>query len=97
MQQSYNRQSNVTLFSKRSFDWPDMSNGVAESPVEFPKAGEPAWRIALFFPQQGGWTESDHLNLDGGPLVEFDSVTHCPDLIAFNFLSRLGSPRLRVV
>jgi Uma2 family endonuclease len=50
-----------------------MSGSIAESPIDFPKAGEPAWRIALFFPQQGGWTESDYLNLEGGPLVEFDS------------------------
>ena len=50
-----------------------MFKGVAESPVDFPKAGEPAWRIALFYPAQGGWTESDYLNLDGGPLVEFES------------------------
>jgi Uma2 family endonuclease len=50
-----------------------MSGSIAESPIDFPKAGEPAWRIALFFPQQGGWTESDYLNLEGGPLVEFES------------------------
>lgn len=50
-----------------------MSSGVFESPVDFPKAGEPAWRIALFYPEQGGWTETDYLNLDGGPLVEFES------------------------
>jgi Uma2 family endonuclease len=50
-----------------------MSRGVSESPIDFPKAGEPAWRIALFYPQQGGWTETDYLNLDGGPLVEFES------------------------
>jgi len=34
--------------------------------------GTPAWRIALFFPAQGSWSESDYLNLSGGPLVEFD-------------------------
>ena len=50
-----------------------MSKSVAESPVDFPKAGEPAWRIALFYPEQGEWTESDYLNLDGGPLVELES------------------------
>ena len=50
-----------------------MSKGFAESLVDLPKAGEPAWRIALFYPEQGGWTESDSLNLDGGPLVEFES------------------------
>ena len=55
------------------FERSDMSNGVFESPVDFPKAGEPAWRIALFYPQQGGWSEADYLNLDGGPLVEFEN------------------------
>ena len=49
-----------------------MSSGVSESPADSPKAGEPAWRIALFFPEQGGWSEEDYLNLDGGPLVEFE-------------------------
>ena len=34
--------------------------------------GKPAWRIALFYPEQGGWTEADYFGLDGGPLVEFD-------------------------
>jgi len=32
----------------------------------------PAWRVALFFPEQGGWTENDYLGLQGGPLVEYD-------------------------
>jgi Uma2 family endonuclease len=49
-----------------------MSSGVSESPADSPKAGEPAWRIALFFPEQGGWSEEDYLNLDGGPLLEFE-------------------------
>ena len=49
-----------------------MSSGVSESPADSPNAGEPAWRIALFFPEQGGWSEEDYLNLDGGPLVEFE-------------------------
>ena len=34
--------------------------------------GEPTWRIALFYPQQGGWTEADYFELQGGPLVEYD-------------------------
>jgi Uma2 family endonuclease len=34
--------------------------------------GQPAWRVALFYPEQGGWTEDDYFALDGGPLVEFD-------------------------
>ncbi len=33
----------------------------------------PAWRVALFFPEQGGWTEADYLDLQGGPLVEYDN------------------------
>lgn len=49
-----------------------MSRGVSELPADSPKAGEPAWRIALFFPEQGGWSEDDYLNLDSGPLVEFE-------------------------
>ncbi len=27
----------------------------------------------MFYPEQGGWSESDYLNLDGGPLVEFEN------------------------
>lgn len=50
-----------------------MSTNSVELPSNSAKAGEPAWRIALFYPEQGGWTEIDYLNLDGGPLVEFDS------------------------
>lgn len=34
--------------------------------------GQPAWRVALFYPRQGSWTEADYLGLDGGPLVEFE-------------------------
>ena len=41
------------------------------NPAEMP-LGTPAWRIALFYPAQGSWTESDYLNLSGGPLVEFE-------------------------
>ena len=55
------------------FERSNMSSGVFESPIDFPKAGEPAWRIALFYPEQGGWSEVDYLNLDGGPLVEFEN------------------------
>lgn len=35
--------------------------------------GTPAWRIALFYPVQGAWSEGEYLNLLGGPLVEFDN------------------------
>ena len=50
-----------------------MSTNSVKLPIDSVNAGEPAWRIALFYPEQGGWTETDYLNLDGGPLVEFDS------------------------
>lgn len=50
-----------------------MPRSVSESPADFPKAGEPAWRIALFYPEQGGWAETDYLSLEGGPLVEFEN------------------------
>jgi Uma2 family endonuclease len=49
-----------------------MSSGVSESPTDSPKAGEPAWRIALFYPEQGSWSEDEYLSLEGGPLVEFE-------------------------
>ena len=35
--------------------------------------GAPAWRVALFYPAQGSWSESDYLELSDGPLVEFDN------------------------
>src|SRR5688572_18691800 len=31
---------------------------------------EPAWEVALLFPSQGDWTESDYLALDTNRLVE---------------------------
>lgn len=40
-------------------------------PLHSSEPGQPAWRIALFYPEQGGWTEADYFALDGGPLVEF--------------------------
>lgn len=46
----------------------DHPSNLAEIPL-----GVPAWRIALFYPAQGSWSESDYLNLSGGPLVEFDN------------------------
>lgn len=33
--------------------------------------GEPAWEVALIFPAQGAWSESDYLDLDTNHLVEF--------------------------
>jgi Uma2 family endonuclease len=43
------------------------------SSSDWNQPGQPAWRIALFYPPQGSWTETDYLELEGGPLVEFDS------------------------
>jgi len=37
-----------------------------------PDVGQPAWKVALFYPEQGGWTEADYFELEGGPLVEYD-------------------------
>ncbi len=49
-----------------------MSTGVDDSNEKL--LGQPAWRIALFYPAQGSWTETDYLSLTGdGPLVEFDN------------------------
>jgi Uma2 family endonuclease len=36
-------------------------------------AGEPAWRVALLFPPQGSWSETDYLELDTSRLVEFSA------------------------
>jgi Uma2 family endonuclease len=39
--------------------------------IEIPsRAGDPAWELALLFPKQGQWTESDFLALDTSRLVE---------------------------
>ena len=35
-----------------------------------PRRGEPAWNVALLFPDQGAWTEADYLALDTNRLVE---------------------------
>ncbi len=35
--------------------------------------GQPIWRLALLFPTQGSWSETDYLDLSGGPLIEFDA------------------------
>lgn len=36
-----------------------------------PPLGEPAWDVALFYPAQGSWTESDYLELGTNRMVEF--------------------------
>jgi Uma2 family endonuclease len=35
--------------------------------------GQPAWQIALLYPDQGYWSEEDYLSLDTGRLIEFDN------------------------
>jgi len=43
--------------------------------------GQPAWRMALFFPPQGSWTEKEYLPLDVGRQIEFDrGCVEVPDL-----------------
>jgi Uma2 family endonuclease len=36
-----------------------------------PTLGEPAWGLALLYPEQGGWTEEEYLALDTNHLIEF--------------------------
>jgi Uma2 family endonuclease len=36
------------------------------------KRGDPAWSIAELYPEQGGWSEWEYLNLPGNRLVEYD-------------------------
>jgi Uma2 family endonuclease len=36
-------------------------------------AAEPAWDVALLFPDQGAWSEGEYLALDSNRLVEFSS------------------------
>lgn len=37
------------------------------------RRGEPAWEVALLYPRQGSWAESEYLSLDTRRLVEFDN------------------------
>jgi Uma2 family endonuclease len=46
-----------------------LANGVFAPRASQP--GEPPWEIALLYPLQGGWTESDYLELGTNHLVEF--------------------------
>ena len=34
---------------------------------------QPAWEVALLFPNQGAWSKYDYLDLPGNQLVEFDN------------------------
>lgn len=36
-----------------------------------PTRGEPAWGLAILYPEQGGWTEEEYLALDTNVLIEF--------------------------
>jgi Uma2 family endonuclease len=47
-----------------------MDSAIAHLPKS-PTIGEPAWEVALLFPNQGYWSESEYLALDGNYLVEF--------------------------
>ncbi|MCA9265653.1 MAG: Uma2 family endonuclease [Planctomycetales bacterium] len=49
-----------------------MSESAGKFDPHVIQPGQPAWRIALLYPPQGSWTESDYLLLDAGRLVEFD-------------------------
>lgn len=50
-----------------------MASDSKQSPMVYGLTpGEPAWRMALLFPPQGSWTESDYLDLDAGRVIEFD-------------------------
>jgi Uma2 family endonuclease len=40
--------------------------------IDSRKRGEPAWRIAELYPEQGGWGEWEYLYLPGNRLVEYD-------------------------
>ena len=51
-----------------------MSTALDSVPVPchtHPKAGEPAWDLALMYPLQGHWSVEDYLRLDTGMLVEY--------------------------
>jgi hypothetical protein len=40
---------------------------------------EPAWEVALLFPNQGAWSEEEYLALDTNRLVEFTHGNHLPE------------------
>ena len=63
---------------------------------------QPAWGIALLFPDQGTWSEDEYLDLPGNHLIEFNEghlevlpmPTPYHQMIAFN---RLGNSKLQEV
>lgn len=47
-------------------------DNLIHDPPEMSQRGTPTWEMALFYPQQGEWTEEDYLSLDTNWFVEFD-------------------------
>lgn len=55
--------------------------------------GDPAWEVAYLFPEQGGWSEQEYLDLPGNRLVEYSdgfievlpmpTTSHQSSLLAF--------------
>ncbi|MCB9435008.1 MAG: Uma2 family endonuclease [Ardenticatenaceae bacterium] len=41
----------------------------------YSQRGEPVWQIAVLFPTQGNWSETDYLALESNHLVEFSNGT----------------------
>jgi Uma2 family endonuclease len=54
-----------------------MNSTTTSAPVVPPRRscqlGEPAWEVALLFPAQGEWTESEYLALDTNRLIELSN------------------------
>ena len=53
---------------------------LVHDPPEMSQRGTPTWEMALFYPQQGEWTEEDYLSLDTNWFVEFDNG--CVEVLA---------------
>ena len=70
--------------------------------------GEPAWEVALLFPAQGEWTESEYLALDTNRMIELSNGcwSSCPCRLVFHQLiahylsyvlkAFVAAPRIRV-
>ncbi len=55
-------------------EWGSAMSSVLASDIatnRLSQPGEPPWEIALLYPVQGSWTESDYLELGTNRLVEF--------------------------
>jgi Uma2 family endonuclease len=46
-------------------------NQPINKPMRGRGAGQPAWDVALLFPEQGAWSEEEYLDLNSNRLVEF--------------------------